>query len=103
DENAVTDLPDLPPLSAATKLGDEILKIIYSMPRMRLEVFLLVKVGERSYEEVALLLGISVRTVAKHIELARRYIGKCLAKMGISLSDGSIRQLLLGSSEAIHE
>jgi RNA polymerase sigma-70 factor, ECF subfamily len=103
DENAVTDLPDLPLFSAATKLAEEIDKMIYTMSPIRLEVFLLVKVGQRSHKEVADLLGISGRTVSKHIELAMRHIDKGLATMGISISDGSIRQLLLRSSETTNE
>src|SRR5438477_3965519 len=35
DENAAADLPDLPPFSVATKLGNEIEKIIHNMPPMR--------------------------------------------------------------------
>ena len=104
DENAAADLPDLPPFSVATKLGNEIEIIIYSMPKMRKEVFLLAKVGKRTHQDVADILGISVRTVNKHVELGMRDIANGFAKMGISISDGSIQQLLLQrSSETTDE
>jgi len=103
DENAAADLPDLPPFSVATKLGNEIEKIIYSMAPMRKEVFLLAKVGKRTHQDVAKLLGISVRTVSKHVELGMRDITNGFAKMGISISDGTIQQLLLRSSEMTDE
>ena len=104
DENAAADLPDLPPVSAATKLGNEIEKIIYSMPPMRRDVFLLAKVAKRTRQEIADFFGISVATVSKHIELAMRDIARGLAKMGIRITDSSIQQLLLQrSSETTDE
>lgn len=48
--------------------------VLAKMPRKRAEVFRMSKLNGLSDEEIAARMGISVRTVEKHLELARREV-----------------------------
>ncbi len=63
---------------SATDLKERIGGIISRMPQRRREVFTLSRVNGMTNAEIASRLGISVRTVEKHIELALRDIRKIL-------------------------
>ena len=50
------------------------------LPPIRQQVYLLCKIEGRSYEEIAILLGISTATVNDHIVKANRYLKNYLSK-----------------------
>ena len=53
--------------------------VLAKMPRKRAEVFRMSKLNGLSDEEIAARMGISVRTVEKHLELARREVSVYLS------------------------
>ncbi len=59
---------------SASDLKNRINEIIVKMPQRRREVFTMSRVNGLSNLEIAEKMGISVRTVEKHIELALRHI-----------------------------
>ena len=60
--------------------------LVEQMPSQRRHVFRMSRYEQLSHQEIALRLGLSVRTVEKHIQLALQDIRKYLTAIGIPLS-----------------
>jgi len=77
-ESQVDRVPVLPEMASDGILPDAMMPVLNSvlakMPRKRSEVFRMSKLNGLSDEEIAARMGISVRTVQKHLELARREV-----------------------------
>lgn len=58
--------------------ADHIMKVVHQMPDKRQTIFRMNKFENIDKEEIAKILGLSVRTVEKHIELAKKDIKKSL-------------------------
>ena len=68
-----------------TKERSRLLKeAIDALPPKRREIFQLVKIEERSYEEVSLLLHISTSTINDHVVKATKFIKKNLERHHIT-------------------
>ena len=81
-ESDVDKVQVYPDVVSETVYPDVMMPILHSvlekMPEKRSEVFRLSRIEGRSAEEIAARMGISIRTVQKHLELANREVRKYL-------------------------
>lgn len=76
---------------------DAIMSIVDKMPAVRKKVFILNKISDKSYKEIARELNISVSTVEKHIILAMRFLRECM-----NLRENVIMALIIGVASTIY-
>jgi RNA polymerase sigma-70 factor (ECF subfamily) len=78
-EEAELELMDNP----AEEYRQIIAMAVAKLPEQQRKVYMLSRYDRLKYEEIALLLGLSVTTVRKHIQLAVQFIQKDIAQKGL--------------------
>lgn len=85
DEHEYHDVTDIAEEYSARDFYNNIDKIVSRMPERRKEVFELSRKGQMSNKDIADRLGISVRTVEKHLQLALSEIRRTLKLSVVAL------------------
>ncbi|GGB18468.1 RNA polymerase sigma factor [Puia dinghuensis] len=74
---------DLVTASLQEKEGRQLLRqVVARLPSQQQQVYLLSSEEQMSYDEIAAAMHISRFTVKRHLELARRFVRKCLHHLG---------------------
>jgi len=86
DENLVCTNHQPDELTALRQQCEILLHAINSLPRKYRDVFLLRKIDELSYADIALKLGISEKTVQRHLVKAMLHCHQCMENPGMRAS-----------------